>query len=378
MKAEKGPVKVSPRLRELLLDFTMQCLLEQPELVVPYAVEYFQKILNGQTTLDYDLTTGLEEEDSEEEECIYERRRTTNVYAEGFDPDKVAEEKDEVFPKTDEQKQRLREVAEKCPLFRCLDSDQMERVINVMFPMEVSSGTYVIKQYQPGDNFYIIENGRYDVLIAPKPGGTSEHVYTYENQGHFGELALMYNMPRAASIKAVTSGLLWAMDRQTFRRVVLVSASQKRKRFEQLIKSITYLENLSSFEKMNLADALVLKNFSAGDVIFNQGDHGDGMYFIEKGSVKVTMYHKLQNATKDLATLTRGEYFGELAPLFHQPRAATVTCLEDTRLAFLEREAFWLLESARKDLKGRVKDYNDIAGQAFGDKCIDVIQHTYK
>lgn len=42
-------------------------------------------------------------------------------------------------------------------------------------------------------------------------------IHTYENSGSFGELALLYNMPRAATIQAFTDGALWAMDRLTFR-----------------------------------------------------------------------------------------------------------------------------------------------------------------
>lgn len=70
------------------------------------------------------------------------------------------------------------------------------------------------------------------------------HVHTYENCGSFGELALLYNMPRAASVKATTQGSLWAMDRLTFRRIILKSAFKKRKMYEQLIESVPMLKAL--------------------------------------------------------------------------------------------------------------------------------------
>lgn len=69
-------------------------------------------------------------------------------------------------------------------------------------------------------------------------------VHTYNGKGSFGELALMYNMPRAATIKAATAGSLWAMDRQTFRRIVLKSAFRKRKMYEALIENVPMLKAL--------------------------------------------------------------------------------------------------------------------------------------
>ena len=76
--------------------------------------------------------------------------------------------------------------------------------------------------------------------------GSSEpkKVHTYENSGSFGELALLYNMPRAATVQAATPGALWAMDRQTFRRIVLKSAFRKRKMYEKLIDCVPMLKSL--------------------------------------------------------------------------------------------------------------------------------------
>jgi len=71
-----------------------------------------------------------------------------------------------------------------------------------------------------------------------------KHVSGYDNTGSFGELALMYNMPRAASVQADSDGSLWAMDRQTFRRIVLKNAYQKRRMYETLIESVPMLKTL--------------------------------------------------------------------------------------------------------------------------------------
>lgn len=159
-----------------------------------------------------------------------------------------------------------------------------------------------------------------------------KHIHTYNGSGSFGELALLYNMPRAATIKAVTEGSLWAMDRQTFRRILLKSAFKKRKMYETLIDSVPMLKALQTYERMNLADALVPKQYAAGERIIKQGDAADGMYFIEAGTVRITV---LDDSGKEVEinNLSKGGYFGELALVTQRPRAASAYAVEDLKLA---------------------------------------------
>lgn len=117
-------------------------------------------------------------------------------------------------------------------------------------------------------SFHHIHSGNYHALV----GADNRHVFTYENRGSFGELALLYNMPRAATVKAVTTGQLWALDRQTFRRIVLKSAFRKRKMYEHLINGVSMLNSLQNYERMNLADALISKTFAPGEQIIKQGE----------------------------------------------------------------------------------------------------------
>lgn len=86
--------------------------------------------------------------------------------------------------------------------------------------------------------------GRFEVYVKDAVTGTDNLIHTYDNRGAFGELALLYNMPRAATVKAITTGTLWAMDRQTFRRILLKSAYKKRKMYETLINKVPMLKSL--------------------------------------------------------------------------------------------------------------------------------------
>ena len=91
--------------------------------------------------------------------------------------------------------------------------------------------------------FFRFCSGVYNIFI--KQGDQDIKVGCCDNKGSFGELALMYNMPRAATVQSAGDGLLWAMDRQTFRRIVLRNAFQKRKMYEALLEKVPLLSSLN-------------------------------------------------------------------------------------------------------------------------------------
>lgn len=343
INSQKGPIKVEQNLKNILLEFTINCLLEQPEELVPYAADYFTELKeHPKTLIEREEVVEEEEEPAEEPVIEYTRGRAKVIYSEPYNPEKDTDDdvEDIIYEKTEEQHEVLYKVVKKCLLFRALDKEQIYRVIDVMIPKKVEAGDIVIKQYDDGDYFYVIEHGLFDVFIAEDPNSEPNYIFTYENTGSFGELALMYNMPRAATVKAKTEGMLWAMDRQTFRRIVLKAAFKKRKMYEELLSCVPMLENLTSYERMNLADALVPKTYKAGETIIAQGDTADGMYFIEDGLVRCTISTDGGKGDMEVSKLEKGGYFGELALITRNPRAANVVALLDTKVAFLDVEAF--------------------------------------
>lgn len=195
--------------------------------------------------------------------------------------------------KTQEEKGRIAEAIRASVMFQNITDEQREMIFGVMEPISVKKGAWVIKQGTVGDRFYIVDNGRFEVRILPEgeedidgTGGNTVHVYegSHEHRAHpsFGELALMYSAPRAASIIAQTDGHLWALHRYAFRQVLAQQGG--RKDLVKSLKKIDLFKDSTSDDTCNLAASMVEVTFGRGEMLTEQGKFGDSMYVIQKGS----------------------------------------------------------------------------------------------
>lgn len=337
-------------LGDLLRDFTVAVLRERPGDMYDFAVEYFSKARDNRKPRAVPMYIIVDSDDEAgepdpvsfkpktQQKSRYARRHS--VSAERYDPEEDDDEEKIVYPKTDGQRERLLEAVSGILLFRSLDSDQMQDVLDAMFEKVVDTGELIIKQGDDGDNFYVIDTGVFDVLV--NINGEDKKVHQFDSKGSFGELALMYNMPRSATVMSVSPGTIWAMDRISFRRIVLKSAFKKRKLYEELLENVTLLKSLDQYERMNLADALLSKIYQDGEIIIKQGDSADGMYFIEEGTIRVTICKNSHNdgTEMEVGRHSKGTYFGELAMINNKPRSANVYAVGKIKSAFLERESF--------------------------------------
>jgi cAMP-dependent protein kinase regulator len=132
-------------------------------------------------------------------------------------------------------------------LFKNLDDEQMHDVLDAMTEKKVpKENVTVIHQGDVGDFFYVVEEGGFDFYIK-KAGiqGLGDKVGSVGSGGSFGELALMYNAPRAASVVSSSPGILWALDRITFRRI-LMDVSRPKQLLHTLPQTLFYLLQLGA------------------------------------------------------------------------------------------------------------------------------------
>jgi cAMP-dependent protein kinase regulator len=111
---------------------------------------------------------------------------------------------------------------------------------------------------------------------------------TYVPGEAFGELALLYNAPRAATIKAKTDSHLWVLDRNTFNNIVKEAAQRKRDKYETFLKSVPLLQSMDHYERSKLADAIKEEKYEAEEFIIKQGENGNTFYFVVEGQAVAT------------------------------------------------------------------------------------------
>jgi len=94
---------------------------------------------------------------------------------------------------------------------------------------------------------------------------------------------------------------------------------------------------MDHYERSKLADAIKEKKFSAGEQIIKQGDAGEVFYIMVDGSASATLD---KNPSESVMSYKEGDYFGELALLRNEPRAANVNATTDCKVIALDRKSF--------------------------------------
>lgn len=128
----------------------------------------------------------------------------------------------------------------------------------------------MIQQGDAGDVLYVVDSGTLDCFKRFKKDEDEKFLKTYQPGESFGELALLYNAPRAATIRAAQDSILFSLDRECFNNIVKDSAIKKREEYESLLSKIDLLSTMDSYERSKIADALKHARFKAGDYVVKE------------------------------------------------------------------------------------------------------------
>jgi cAMP-dependent protein kinase regulator len=277
------------------------------------------------------------------------RKRRAGVSAQTVTASDLRDWKRPVHEKNETSKTLLRQIIQSNNklqvLFGHLHAEQLDEVIMAMFPREVPVGEKIITQGDAGDAFWIVESGEFDIFVNRNPKTLSEtfgdKVSTCASGACFGELALMYNAPRAATVVATKAGKVWGLDALSFKMMLVTAENSKKKKYESFLGKVTILSGLNDYERAALSDVIDIAKFTKNEVIMKQGDQGNNFYILEDG--EASAYISNDGAAEVLAKhyTTPGEYFGELALLLATPRKATVYAGEQgCTLLFVSKEKF--------------------------------------
>mmetsp|Transcript_58012 Transcript_58012/g.123237 ORF Transcript_58012/g.123237 Transcript_58012/m.123237 type:complete len:373 (-) Transcript_58012:520-1638(-) len=242
-------------------------------------------------------------------------------------------------------------------------------IVNAFQDVKKSKGEEVIRQGEEGDCLYIIKSGIVDVFVARPgpdgklPAGCGPKVVSLESGAMFGELALMYSAPRAASVCiASPSCELWQLDREPFKMLLAQSNQNQYTLYEGWLSDVALLKSLNRYELSRLSELLESTLFDTGEEIITQGEPGDKFYILEDGTCAAYMTGT-QGERKVAEYTSPGEYFGEVALLTSEPRKATIRATgEGCTVLSLSQEDFMLILGPIQDiLKNDLSKYKQYA-----------------
>lgn len=117
-----------------------------------------------------------------------------------------------------------------------------------------------------GDYYYVLQSGTTDIF---KNGAL---VLQCSFGMGFGELALMYDAKRAATVTATSHCVTWAVDRASFKQIMMGTTTRKRELYGGFLQKLPLFESLTESERLTVADALQPVAAHAGDVLLKEGD----------------------------------------------------------------------------------------------------------
>ena len=202
-------------------------------------------------------------------------------------------------------------------IFNTLTDEQRSMVINEMKLYILSAGAFIFEQDHPGNNFFIIATGKVEVIVNQKRKAI------LKAGDSFGELALLHDSFRTATVKTIERSSLWSVQRYTFRQVVQSLNTMHYTENKEFLQNIPIFGVLNEQQQEALVTSLTTQKFPPGSRIVNDGDPGELFYLIKEGKVSV-----IKNG-EEIRKMSKGDYFGEQALLYDQHRTATISCITE-------------------------------------------------
>lgn len=283
--------------------------------------------------------------------------RRTAISAEAFgtwnERDKV-----EVFPKRRTTRIWLTEAVRSALaafLPSELDNEAFDKIVDACKPLQTTADQIVIRQGaevaddEPG--LFVLEHGELWAFQHCAgddfPGKT---VKKYKEKGaSFGEFGTLYNAPRAASVISISPCALWCVDRRTVILARHESATRRRNQLDHFLAGVEVLQTLGRVERAQMIDALQQQMFSTGAEILRQGDVGSTFFLLVEGQAAAYLNGQ------EVMRYGPGSYFGELALLLQQTRAASVRALTECTCATLDRDSFIRLLGPLETIRKRAQ-----------------------
>ena len=207
-----------------------------------------------------------------------------------------------------------------------LTEDSRDVIISHMQHYQLAAGEMVFEQGAEGTHFFVVGSGALEVLA------NNTRVNVLKSGDSFGELALLHNVPRSATVRTLEKSDLWGLDRLIFREAVQQVNMRNYKESRAFLDSVPMFDYLTGQEKEKLLSALSAQRFFPGKHVVTEGEPGDVFYIIKEGTVTCSA------GGIEVRKMRKGDYFGEQALLYNAVRTATVTADDTVRVLSIGRD----------------------------------------
>ncbi|XP_051773405.1 cGMP-dependent protein kinase 1a isoform X2 [Ctenopharyngodon idella] len=249
--------------------------------------------------------------------------------------------------KSDRSKELIKSAILDNDFMKNLEMSQIQEIVDCMYPVDYDKNSCIIKEGDVGSLVYVMEEGKVEVtkeglkLCTMGPGKV------------FGELAILYNCTRTATVRTVTSVKLWAIDRQCFQTIMMRTGLIKHAEYMELLKSVLTFRGLSEEILSKLADVLEETHYEDGDYIIRQGARGDTFFIISKGKVTMTREDCPGQEPVYLRSMGKGDSFGEKALQGEDIRTANVIAAETVTCLVIDRDSYKHLIGGLEDVSNK-------------------------
>lgn len=178
---------------------------------------------------------------------------------------------------------------------RSSKATNLANIIESMVKEEFEPGEYVIVEDERGDKLYVVEHGELEVTIK------GSVIRTVSTGSVIGELALLYNEPRSATVKCMSHAVLWSLRREVFKRIQSMAASDAQLLWSKWLINSPELAVLPPLDLSRLVGVLRVQTFHDGDLIYSEKQLTNRCILIESGCAEVYMTKVDRFSTKDEA-----------------------------------------------------------------------------
>lgn len=218
-------------------------------------------------------------------------------------------------------------------VFEELTEDQLKPLVGAFEKVQVAQSDQIIKQGDEGDYFYVLFDGTCDYVVEGKVVGKAS------SGDSFGELALLYTCPRAATVVATTPVTLFRVDQKSFRYILQAQTEIGAQAKVKLLKDVSFLRDLSPTVITKLANAMQARPFTKDQLILKKGGDEVGFFVVEHGELLVSDLGDDVTSYENV-TIQPGEHFGERAIVTGLPPAGNVVAQTDGHLFHIDKDTF--------------------------------------